>query len=98
VSYIAAGWPPEDIYVVENTGVMFANKEGKLTLQNPFYLNHTQLELLGVNVIIVSVSLASVLVHLTAYWGISYGYHQTPESTTTNLRGSKQASALQLNS
>ncbi|KAL2132202.1 hypothetical protein VTI74DRAFT_4089 [Chaetomium olivicolor] len=52
VSYIAAGWPPEDIYVVENTGVMFANKEGKLTLQNPFYLNHTQLGILGVNVII----------------------------------------------
>jgi hypothetical protein len=53
VSYIAAGWPPEDIYVVENTGVMLANQEGKLTLQNPFYLNHTQLSMLGVNVIIV---------------------------------------------
>ncbi len=53
VSYIAAGWPPEDIYVVENTGVMLANQEGKLTLQNPFYLNHTQLGMLGVNVIIV---------------------------------------------
>jgi hypothetical protein len=53
VSYIAAGWPPEDIHVVENTGVMSANKEGKLTLQNPFYLNHTQLAMLGVNVIMV---------------------------------------------
>ncbi|KAL2264224.1 hypothetical protein VTK26DRAFT_56 [Humicola hyalothermophila] len=52
VSYIAAGWPPEEIYVVENTGVMHANWEGKLTLQNPFYLNHTQLHMLGVNVII----------------------------------------------
>ncbi|AEO71801.1 uncharacterized protein THITE_2148402 [Thermothielavioides terrestris NRRL 8126] len=52
VSYIAAGWPPEDIYVVENTGVMFANRDGKLTLQNPFYLNHTQLRMLGVNVMI----------------------------------------------
>ncbi|KAK4121832.1 hypothetical protein N657DRAFT_622236 [Parathielavia appendiculata] len=52
VSYIAAGWPAEDIYVVENTGVMFANREGKLTLQNPFYLNHTQLAMLGVRVII----------------------------------------------
>ncbi|KAJ4307245.1 Deoxycytidine kinase 1 [Collariella sp. IMI 366227] len=51
VSYIAAGWPAEDIYVVENTGVMLANKERKLSLQNPFYLNHTQLGLLGVNVI-----------------------------------------------
>ncbi|KAK4248940.1 hypothetical protein C7999DRAFT_13150 [Corynascus novoguineensis] len=52
VSYIAAGWPPEDIYVVENTGVMYANREGRLTLQNPFYLNHTQLKILGVNIII----------------------------------------------
>ena len=52
VSYIAAGWPPADIYVVENTGVMNANKDGKLTLQNPFYLNHRRLtELLGVNVL-----------------------------------------------
>jgi hypothetical protein len=54
VSYIAAGWPPEDIYVVENTGVMYANRDHKLTLQNPFYLNYTQLGMLGVNVIIVS--------------------------------------------
>ncbi|KAK4222941.1 hypothetical protein QBC38DRAFT_518093 [Podospora fimiseda] len=53
VSYIAAGWPPEDIFVVENTGVMFSNRDGKLTLQNPFYLNHTQLSMLGVvNVVI----------------------------------------------
>lgn len=53
VSYIAAGWPPQDIYVVENTGVMYANRNGRLTLQNPFYLNHTQLGMLGVNVIMV---------------------------------------------
>ncbi|KAK4235681.1 hypothetical protein C8A03DRAFT_46218 [Achaetomium macrosporum] len=52
VSYIAAGWPPEDIYVIENTGVMHANRDGRLTLQNPFYLNHTQLAMLGVRVII----------------------------------------------
>ena len=53
VSYIAAGWPAEDIFVVENTGVMHANRDGKLTLQNPFYLNHTQLAMLGVSVITV---------------------------------------------
>lgn len=52
VSYIAAGWPAEDIYVVENTGVMRSNEQGNLTLQNPFYLNHTQLAMLGVNVIV----------------------------------------------
>ncbi|KAI0389032.1 hypothetical protein F5Y17DRAFT_450540 [Xylariaceae sp. FL0594] len=51
VSYLAAGWPPESIYVVENTGVHNANANGKLTLQNPFYLNHTTLRRLGVNVI-----------------------------------------------
>lgn len=51
VSYITAGWPPEQIYVVENTGVHMANTRGQLTLQNPFYLNHTQLRKLGVNVI-----------------------------------------------
>ena len=52
VSYITAGWPPEDIYVVENTGVLDANKLGQLSLQNPFFLNHTRLEMLGVNVLI----------------------------------------------
>jgi hypothetical protein len=52
VSYITAGWPPEDIYVVENTGVMEANKLGQLSLQNPFFLNHTRLHMLGVNVLI----------------------------------------------
>ena len=52
VSYITAGWPPEDIYVVENTGVLDANKLGQLSLQNPFFLNHTRLEMLGVNILI----------------------------------------------
>ncbi|KAM7219201.1 hypothetical protein V8F06_005370 [Rhypophila decipiens] len=47
VSYIAAGWPAPDIYVVENTGVMYSNRDDKLTLQNPFYLNYTQLSMLG---------------------------------------------------
>ncbi|KAK4142018.1 uncharacterized protein C8A04DRAFT_38669 [Dichotomopilus funicola] len=51
VSYVAAGWPAEDIWVVENTGAMDANARGRLTLQNPFYLNHTQLGMLGVRVI-----------------------------------------------
>jgi hypothetical protein len=51
VSYITAGWPPESIHVVENTGVQNSNADGKLTLQNPFYLNHTTLHRLGVNVV-----------------------------------------------
>ena len=52
VSYITSGWPAEDIYVVENTGVMDANARSLLSLQNPFFLNHTRLEMLGVNVLV----------------------------------------------
>lgn len=51
VSYITAGWPASDIYVVENTGVMDSNKESRLSLQNPFFLNYTRLAMLGVNVV-----------------------------------------------
>lgn len=52
VSYITAGWPPTDIYVIENTGVMNSNRDGLLTLQNPFYLDHYRLtNILGINVI-----------------------------------------------
>ncbi|KAG6990900.1 hypothetical protein G7Y79_00060g092040 [Physcia stellaris] len=53
VSYITAGWPAQDIYVVENTGVMHSNKEGRLSLQNPFYIDYNRLtKILGVNVLI----------------------------------------------
>ncbi|KND89008.1 hypothetical protein TOPH_06234 [Tolypocladium ophioglossoides CBS 100239] len=34
-SNIATGWPPEQIYVVENTGVQRANARGKLTRRTP---------------------------------------------------------------
>ncbi|KAI4240320.1 MAG: hypothetical protein L6R42_011541, partial [Xanthoria sp. 1 TBL-2021] len=52
VSYITSGWPPEDIYVVDNSGVMQSNQKGLLTLQNPFYLNYNRLTtLLEVNVL-----------------------------------------------
>ncbi|CAJ2512046.1 Uu.00g076710.m01.CDS01 [Anthostomella pinea] len=50
-SYVAAGWPASDIYVVENTGTFRANRQHELSLQNPFFLNHTALHLLGVNVL-----------------------------------------------
>ncbi|ESZ94154.1 hypothetical protein SBOR_5432 [Sclerotinia borealis F-4128] len=52
VSWITSGWPAEDIYIVENTGTMRSNEFGRLSLQNPFFLNHTRLHMLGVNVII----------------------------------------------
>lgn len=52
VSYITAGWPPEDVYIIENTGTMTSNRHARLTLQNPFYLNHTRLTTIyGVNII-----------------------------------------------
>ncbi len=51
VSYITAGWPASAIVVVENTGVQGANAAGRLSLQNPFYLNHTTLARLGVTVL-----------------------------------------------
>ncbi|KAL9028634.1 MAG: hypothetical protein Q9196_003026, partial [Gyalolechia fulgens] len=43
VSYITAGWPPEDIYVVDNSGVMHSNRNGLLGLQNPFYVDYKRL-------------------------------------------------------
>ena len=52
VSYIAAGWPPEDIYVVENTGTFDANRNGQLSPSNPFYLDYHRLtKIFGVNVL-----------------------------------------------
>jgi hypothetical protein len=53
LSYITSGWPPDDIYVVDNTGTMKSNfPPGKLTLQNPFYLNVRRLtDVFGVNVV-----------------------------------------------
>ncbi|KAI1101481.1 hypothetical protein F4804DRAFT_10571 [Jackrogersella minutella] len=51
ISYLTAGWPPESIFIVENTGVQDSNAQGKLSLQNPFYLDHATLRKLRVNVI-----------------------------------------------
>ncbi|PWW71609.1 hypothetical protein C7212DRAFT_360508 [Tuber magnatum] len=51
VSYITAGWPPVDIYVVDNTGTMDSNELGLLTLQNPFFIDYPRLRALGVNII-----------------------------------------------
>ncbi|KAI9664711.1 MAG: hypothetical protein M1821_006159 [Bathelium mastoideum] len=51
-SYITSGWPSEDIYVIENTGTFKANENGKLSLQNPFYLDWRRLTgIFSVNVI-----------------------------------------------
>lgn len=43
LSYIAAGWPREEIIIVENTGTMDANPNGLLSKGNPFYLNYDTL-------------------------------------------------------
>lgn len=41
LSYIAAGWPREDIIIIDNSGTMDANPLGLLTPENPFFLNYT---------------------------------------------------------
>ncbi|KAK8040045.1 hypothetical protein PG993_008456 [Apiospora rasikravindrae] len=52
VSYLTAGWPADQLYVVENTGTQQANARAQLSLQNPRFLNHTQLrKVLGVRVV-----------------------------------------------
>ncbi|KAK7920077.1 hypothetical protein PG985_008099 [Apiospora marii] len=52
VSYLTAGWPADQLYVVENTGTQRANARAQLSLQNPRFLNHTQLkDVLGVRVL-----------------------------------------------
>ncbi|KAB2570606.1 hypothetical protein DBV05_g10723 [Lasiodiplodia theobromae] len=40
LSYIAAGWPREDIIIVDNSGTMDANPEGLLSRDNPFFLDY----------------------------------------------------------
>ncbi|CZR58342.1 uncharacterized protein PAC_08234 [Phialocephala subalpina] len=75
VSYITSGWPPEDIYVIENTGVMESNKKGRISLQNPFFLNHTRLEMLGVNVLVTPTLLTfAQLQNYYLYHSITHGW------------------------
>ncbi|KAE9365820.1 hypothetical protein N431DRAFT_487725 [Stipitochalara longipes BDJ] len=75
VSYINAGWPPSDIYVIENTGVMDSNKRGLLSLQNPFFLNHTRLNMLGVNVVVTPTLLTfAQLQNFYLYTSIEHGW------------------------
>ncbi|KAF8856846.1 hypothetical protein BDZ45DRAFT_675207 [Acephala macrosclerotiorum] len=75
VSYITSGWPPEDIYVIENTGVMDSNQKGRLSLQNPFFLNHTRLEMLGINVLITPTLLTfAQLQNYYLYYSTTHGW------------------------
>ncbi|EOD43442.1 hypothetical protein UCRNP2_9815 [Neofusicoccum parvum UCRNP2] len=41
LGWIAAGWPREDIVLVDNTGTMDANNEGMLSPDNPFYIDYS---------------------------------------------------------
>ncbi|EPS39442.1 hypothetical protein H072_6784 [Dactylellina haptotyla CBS 200.50] len=43
LSYIAAGWPRSQIYVIDNTGTMDANYRSLLSSGNPFFLDYNQL-------------------------------------------------------
>lgn len=78
VGYITAGWPPSDIYVVENTGVMDANKNKKLSLQNPWYLDHDRLtKVFGVNVIVAPVYLSfAQLQNFYLHYAVDKGWPQ----------------------
>ncbi|KAI1812702.1 hypothetical protein GGS20DRAFT_578114 [Poronia punctata] len=76
VSYITSGWPPEQIYVVENTGMQQANARGQLTLQHPWFLNHTALKSLGVNIIQTPVLLSFAQLQ-NFYLSLSY-QHEWP--------------------
>jgi hypothetical protein len=40
LSYIAGGWPRNDIVIVDNTGTMDANNKHILTESNPFFLDY----------------------------------------------------------
>lgn len=51
VSYLTAGWPADQIWIVDNTGASRANAAGRLTLQNPLFLDHGLLRRLGVRVL-----------------------------------------------
>jgi hypothetical protein len=76
-SYITSGWPPEDIYVVDNTGTMKSNfPPGQLTLQNPFYLNVQRLtDVFGVNVIYTPTLLSfAQLQNFYIFYAIEHGW------------------------
>lgn len=49
VSYIAAGWPANNITVFDNLGVMAANLRGQLNADNPAYVDVKRLTDLGVS-------------------------------------------------
>ncbi|PHH60712.1 hypothetical protein CDD81_1330 [Ophiocordyceps australis] len=51
VSYLTAGWPADQLVVVDNSGVARANAQARLTLSNPRFLNYGQLRRLGVSVV-----------------------------------------------
>ena len=51
LSYIAVGWPPEDIVLIDNSGTMDANSRGDLTTKNPFFLNYPRLQDFDVSIL-----------------------------------------------
>lgn len=40
LSYIAAGWPREDIVIIDNSGTLDSNNRGALSQGNPFFLDY----------------------------------------------------------
>ena len=78
VSYITAGWPPGDIYVVENPGVMHSNKDAKLSLQSRFYIDYNRLtKVFGINVLITPTLLTfAQLQNFYTFTAVEKGWRQ----------------------
>jgi hypothetical protein len=84
LSYIAEGWPPSQIVVVDNTGSWWANLHERLTQDNHTFLNHTLLrQTYGVNIYAMPTRLSfaqlqNTLLTLarTSGWPDFYSSHQ----------------------
>ncbi|KAF3913289.1 hypothetical protein ABW20_dc0100800 [Dactylellina cionopaga] len=52
LSYIAAGWPRDQIYIIDNSGTMDANYHSLLSSENPFFVDYNLFRgRYGVNII-----------------------------------------------
>lgn len=59
VSYLVAGWPASDIFIIDNTGTMFSNRRAQLSIQNPSFLDYHRLEkIYNVNIIMTPTRLS----------------------------------------
>ncbi|KAF3910736.1 hypothetical protein ABW21_db0209187 [Orbilia brochopaga] len=87
LSYIAAGWPREQIYVIDNSGTMDANPHGKLSAGNPFSLDYELLRgRYGVNImrtptLLNFAQLQNYVLEMAMAGGWEYYYWTRPDIT-----------------